>query len=247
LTPLILTSNPSPPLDDPSYLKRVTVRYFGKEEIHFPDDRLAIEYKNFLAANLHRERALGHFRNKFIMDNQALILDKRLTPFQKARMIWKAIYQSARLGMPDWLLNNQLEQTHMRESVEDSKGSIRSALESLIIEKCRSLDNEILRTPGYETTDRLVLLVDRKLVPYIKKLLSKDYTYFLFYRPIILELRDRFGVTKDQLPNLKALVDFIPGSVSIQHNGYWTAKTSLAKLQEYFGEKVTANTQEALT
>ena len=36
LTPLILTSNPSPPLDDPSYLKRVTLRYFGKEEIHFP-------------------------------------------------------------------------------------------------------------------------------------------------------------------------------------------------------------------
>ena len=50
LTPLILTSNPSPPLDDPSYLKRVTVRYFGKEEVHFPDDKVAIEYKNFLVA-----------------------------------------------------------------------------------------------------------------------------------------------------------------------------------------------------
>ena len=154
-------------------------------------------------------------------------------------MIWKAAYQSVRLGMPDWLLNNQLEQTHMRESVEDSKGSIRSALEGLIIEKCRSLDNEILRTSGYETTDRLVILVDRKLVPYIKKFSSKITPTFC--------LRDRFGVTKDQLPNLKALVDFIPGSVYIQHNGYWTAKTSLAKLQEYFGEKVTANTQEALT
>jgi hypothetical protein len=41
---------------------------------------------------------LGQFRNKFVMNNQDLILDKKLTPFEKARIILKAIYEYAGKG-----------------------------------------------------------------------------------------------------------------------------------------------------
>ena len=141
--------------------------------------------------------------------------------------------------MPEWLLNKQLEQTHMRESVEESKGSIRSALETWIVDRCKNLDptsgrDEKKWLDTYrDSTDRLSKLVEKNLVTYVKRDSNDD---ILFYKRLILDLRENYGITRDQLPTLKALADFIPGSIYIQHDGYYIIKCSITVLQEYFGE-----------
>jgi hypothetical protein len=42
------------------------------------------------------------------MDNQQLILDKKLTPFEKAKRIVITAYESAEMLVPCWLMTNQL-------------------------------------------------------------------------------------------------------------------------------------------
>ena len=51
LSPLILTSNPSPPIWDSAYMKRIIDRYFDKSETKKEDDPEAVEFRRFLALN----------------------------------------------------------------------------------------------------------------------------------------------------------------------------------------------------
>ena len=94
-------------MNDAACMKRIAARYFPDTETHFKDQQAA---KDFDALLLHLDKlhALGHFRNKFVMDNQQLILDKKLTPFEKAKKILVAAYESAQMLTPCWLVTKQL-------------------------------------------------------------------------------------------------------------------------------------------
>ena len=98
---ICLTSNPSPPLGDAAFMKRVVARYFHDKETHLKDEQSAKKFDSLLI-QLERLQPLGRFRNKFIMNNQALILDRKLTPFDKARKILIAACESAGMLMPCW-------------------------------------------------------------------------------------------------------------------------------------------------
>jgi hypothetical protein len=54
----------------------------------------------------------------------------------------------------------------------------------------------------------------------------------LVYRGILEELY-KFGVTKDQIPNLKALGDYLGVEYGIQH-GYRVVKCTTNQLESYF-------------
>lgn len=168
MTPLFLTGNPSSPTK-PEYLKRVRTRNFPIREVHSQTSTEAIEYKKWLAANIRRCRALGLARNKLVTESkqyQEIILDTNLTPFEKSRRIWDAIYKSAGRELPS-LFNKNLEETQMQDSIEDRKTDVLNALEGWIIDRCRSLDTgnrvgEKILDQYTDSVDRLAQLADRK-------------------------------------------------------------------------------------
>lgn len=208
LAPLYLTGNPPAPTR-PEYLKRVKARYFPSIEAHAQESIEAVEYKAFLNANIKRGRQLGYFRNKFVMEHQDIILDTNLTPFDKSKKIWTAIYKSVNRKLPD-LFNKRLEQHQMEESIEDRKSDIASALEAWIIDKCRTLDtnrvgegdNKKILDQYSKSIDRLEQLIERNLVP-VKR--SRDGS-IIFLRQMIIEL-EHYGIK--QL-SLRGLADAIP-------------------------------------
>lgn len=233
-----MTSNPPPPLNDSAFMKRIAARYFPDTETHFKDQQAA---KDFDALLLHLDKlhALGQFRNKFVMDNQHLILDKKLTPFEKAKIILIAAYESAQMLVPCWLVRKQLEQKHLEESIEDNSVIVKRAFETYIDVNFRnalnfwqrseaSVDN-VLALPK-EISSRLVKLVASNLLPDIKRAQNKN---IIIRTGIPAELR-KYGVTNDQLPNLKALTDYITGATYRKSNGHKVVVCTAAQLADYF-------------
>jgi hypothetical protein len=74
LSPLILTSNPPPPLWDSAYMKRIIDRYFDKSETKKEDDPKAVAFRQFLATELDNLHHLGDFRNWYVMNHQDEVL-----------------------------------------------------------------------------------------------------------------------------------------------------------------------------
>jgi Bifunctional DNA primase/polymerase, N-terminal len=138
LSALIMTSNPPPPFEDAALMKRLAVRHFPTNETHYKGSKEAAFYDTEILPNLFKLHVLGKFRNKFVMNNQQIILDKKLTPFEKARIILKAIYEYVgNRQVPEWF-NKELEQSQLEESLSDSKEAIISAFESMVIDKTKT-------------------------------------------------------------------------------------------------------------
>jgi hypothetical protein len=235
LTPLFLTGNP-PPSTKPEYLKRVRTRNFPAREVHSQTSTEAIQYKKWLAANIGRCRALGLARNKLVTESkqcQEIILDTNLTPFEKSRKIWNAIYKSACRELPSHF-NKNLEETQMADSIEDRKTAVLNALEGWIIDRCRSLDignkgGEKILDQYTDSVDRLEQLVDRKLVSCVKRDRDKK---IIFFRQITIEL-ERFGAKQLDLPSL---ADAIPGAEYGRrlYHGHSAVKCSVTSLTAFF-------------
>lgn len=242
LSPLIMTSNPPPPLNDAAFMKRVVTRYFPDKEVHPKDEQSAKDF-DILLSQLGRLAALGRFRNRLIITNernsQQLILDKKLTPLEKSRKILIAAYESADMLMPCWLSRRQLEQNQLRESIVDAKEAVLVAFESLIIDKMKGLRGIDPLKEYTETSSRLDHLAANNLLPFIKKLrdnfTKKPTNNFAIHSGIVKELY-KYGVTKEQLANLKAFADYLGGKYHKSH-GYMAVEVSLGQLETYFGEK----------
>jgi hypothetical protein len=252
LSPLIMTSNPPPPFEDVALVKRLAIRHFPTSETHYKGSKDAIFYDTEILPNLSKLHVLGKFRNKFVMNNQPIILDKQLTPFEKARIILKAIYEYAdNRQIPEWF-NKELEQSQLEDSISDSKEAIISAFESMVIDKTRNLigvkvfdptEIDLCKSSCYERFDTLV---SRKLLPFCKEAKGKttheltgDYA---FGSGIVDELY-RYGITSEQLPNLKAFSDIFGGEV-VKSHGKKIAKVSKAKLQGIFDAEVEIETED---
>jgi hypothetical protein len=234
LSAFIMTSNPPPPLNDSAFMKRIAARYFPDTETHFKDQQAA---KDFDALLLHLDKlhALGQFRNKFIMNNQQLILDKKLTPFEKAKKILIAAYESAQMLVPCFLMRKQLEQKHLEDSIEDNSIIVKRAFETYIDVNFRNWqqteepEDKALALPK-EISSRLVKLLDSNLLAADVKRAQNEN--IIIYRGILVELY-KYGVTNDQLPNLKALADYIGASYRKSHGNKVVVCTG-AQLAEYF-------------
>ena len=83
---------------------RVIERNFPKSETWKENDPVALGFKEYLRMNLKRLKALGDFRNWFIMNNQELILDEsRPLPLDLGFKILSEAYKAAGRIMPEWL------------------------------------------------------------------------------------------------------------------------------------------------
>jgi hypothetical protein len=165
---------------------------------------------------------------------RSTVIYKKLTPLEKAKKIVIAAYESAQMLVPCWLIRKQLEQKHLEESIEDNSVIVKRAFETYIDvnfrnwQRTEAPEDTALALPK-EISSRLVKLVDSNLLPDIKRAQNKD---IIIYRGILVELY-KCGVTNDQLPNLKALADYIGVSYRKSHGNKVVVCTA-GQLEEYF-------------
>jgi len=249
LSAFIMTSNPPPPVSDGALMKRLAARYFADKETHLKDSQTAKDF-DALLSQLARLHPLGSFRNKFVMDNQRLVLDKKLTPFEKAKKIAIAAYESAQMLVPCWLVRKQLEQKHLEESIEDAKEAVRCAFENMIIDKLKTLKgiNDLTAYP--QSSLRFYTLVSNNMLPFARRIKEQGtghkYTEFIAIDTGILGELYEYGITKEQLSNLKALADYIGASWK-RTNGKTIIEVSNKQLEDYFGDEIIPSTRSAVS
>lgn len=225
-----MTGNP-PPSTKPEYLKRVRTRNFPTREVHLPGSMEAVEYKRWLTDNLKRCRSLGQYRNKFVMEHQDIILDSQLTPFEKSRRIWTAIYGSVGLTLPE-LFNKQLEETQMKRSLEEKQGDVSTALHNWILDKCKGQYEEDKRLLDQYTTsvERLEHLINRNLVSCVR---HDSQGKFVFLRQIVLNL-EHYGIKH---LDLQGLADAIPGTeYGKNYHGRYAVKCDKSTLTNFLDD-----------
>lgn len=233
----IMTSNPSPPLHDGAFMKRVVSRYFPDNETHLKDEEQTKEYDKCLL-ELPKLVILGQFRNQFAIANQDVILDKQLTAFDKSRKMLIAAYEYAGMVAPGWLIRLQLEQTQLEKSIDDNKEAVLKAFEKLIMDKFKTYKNTQDLQTYTNSSIRLENLVNYNLVPFVRRIISHGShtatNYFAINSAVVKELHE-YGVSTDQLPNLKALSDYMGGKWKRSH-GKTFIEISKEQLETYFEE-----------
>ena len=239
LSPLAFTSNPPPPFYDSGYMRRVVDRNFPISESHKEDDPVAIKFKEFLCTNLDRLRELGEFRNWFIMNNQDLFLNdaNRPLPLDIGFQILTVAYQMTGREMPKWF-NMRLPECQLEDSISDNSVIVKRAFETYIDVNFRNALNYWQRTEAAEdkalglpkeTSLRLVKLIDWNLLPDIKRSPQGD---IIIRKGLLVELQ-RCGVTREQLPNLQALRDYMGADYRKVH-GNWVINCTGTQLADYF-------------
>jgi hypothetical protein len=235
LSPLILTSNPPPPFHDSAYMRRIIERNFPQSETWKENDPVALQFKEFLRKNLKRLKALGDFRNWFTMNNQGTILDDaRPPPLDLGFKTLSEAYKAAGLIMPEWL-TLRLPENQLEESIEDNNVIVKRAFEKYITEEFnraltfwRLQNQDHTKTLPNDISDRLVKLAKSNLLPDVK-----GRNFGVIIRKGILTELYKHGVTRDQLPNLKALADYMSASYR-KSDGNMVVDADLAQLSTYF-------------
>ena len=233
LSPLILTSNSPPPFYDSGFMRRVIDRNFPKSEKWNETDPVAIEFKEYLRMNLKRGKALGDFRNWFIMNNQELILDEaRPAPLELGFRILSEAYKAAGRIMPEWL-SLRLPENQLEESIEDNSVIVKRAFEKYIDEE---INHALSFWKLQEASPELPNDISRRLEKLAKSNLLPDIktrNWGVIIRKGILTELYKHGVTRDQLPNLRALADYMGASYRKSH-GINVVDADLAQLTYLF-------------
>jgi hypothetical protein len=87
----------------------------------------------------------------------------------KAKKIAIAAYQYAQMEIPIWLLEKQLEQNHLEESIIDTKEAVLNALKTMPIDQMKNL-RSINELQNYKTAYlRFDHLVSNELLPFARK------------------------------------------------------------------------------
>jgi hypothetical protein len=241
LSSLILTSNTPPPFQDSAYMRRVIARNFPKSESKQENSPEALEFREFLRVNLPRLKALGDFRNWYVMNNQQEIIDeKRPPPLDLGLKILKAAFDYAGKDLPTWLLEERLPENQLEESIQDNDVIVKRAFEKYIDEQMRNAlfvwrekleEEEKVDIPN-QISERLVKLARTKLLPDIRY--SERNWSVIISTGILTELYSR-GVSKHQLPNLKALADYMNAQYGT-NQGKKVIIGNKAQLAAYFDE-----------
>ncbi len=238
LTPAILTSNAPPPFNDSAYMRRVIERNFPQSETYKENDSIAIEFKEFLRSNLKRLKPLGDLRNWYIVNKQEKILDEaRPAPLDLGFTILSEAYKKVGRAVPYWL-SLRLPENQLEESIDDNGVIVKNAFEKYIIERLgialslwRSR-KEPSKVSEHSTIKHwIVELAYENLLPAIKKMNNGE----IIIRKGILDELYRQGVTRDQLPNLKALADYM-GATYRKSEGNKVVACTETQLSAYFDE-----------
>ncbi len=231
LSPLFLTSNFAMPVYNSAFMARIIERDHPKSEVHNPNDANSKEFDAALQNILDRLSALGRFRNWFIMNNQEFLKDKDL-----GFTLISKIHEHVGISMPEWF-RLELPENQLEESLSDNNIDVRRAFEAYITKSYnRALAFWRFEKPeGIEldkaTSDRLASLIQDNMLPDIKRQKGDNFTV-LIYKGILEELY-KLGVSRDQLPNLRSLADYMGAEYTKVHPGKNVVKAAVLNLKEY--------------
>jgi hypothetical protein len=238
LSSLILTSNAPPPLGDSAYMKRIIDRYFDKSETKKEDDPEAVAFRQFLATQLDNLRHLGDFRNWYVMNNQHKVLssvhEEKMTLLDLGTKVLAAAYEYADVPMPQWLKTRRLPQNQMESSFVDNKVAIKNAFETLINVNLKNFNKHDIFEESHikeSVSNRVANLLNGRKLPYMKRSRTDD-NKVIINTGILSELY-KYGVTRDQLPNLKALADIMNAEYSRDEHGA-LIKVTMDQISDYF-------------
>lgn len=131
LTPLLLTSNSPPPIHNFAFMRRIIDRNFPQSESCKKADQMSIDFENFMRINFGKLKALGDFRNWFIMNNKEMILNKEIFSLDLAEKILAEAYRYASIPIPEWFKEG-LSETQLEESLSDNNVDVKHAFEAYI-------------------------------------------------------------------------------------------------------------------
>jgi hypothetical protein len=238
LSPLILTSNPSPPIWDSAYMKRIIDRYFDKSETKKEDDPKAVAFRQFMATELDKLHHLGDFRNWYVMNHQDEVLSsvhkEKISLLDLGTKILAAAYEYAGISMSDWLKTRRLPQNQLESSFVDNRIAIKNAFETLINVNLKNFNKHNIFDESHiqaAVSNRVANLLDGKKLPYMKRS-RNDENKVIINTGILAELY-KHGVTRDQLPNLKALADSMNAEYSRDEKGA-IIKVTMDQISNYF-------------
>jgi hypothetical protein len=233
----ILVSNFAPPLRDSGYMRRTITRNHPKNEMVSPDDPITKLFETFLNENLFKLKALGDFRNWYVINHQEIILgENKPKPLNIGLELLRAAYSYAgREGeIPEWLVSERIPETQLVESIQESDVIIKSGLGKYINEQViKAIPVWRQENPEFELpktiTKRFIKLVKFDLLPDVK--FNKN-SEILISKGILIELY-RHGVSKDQLTDLKSLANYMNGEHRKSDGRMYVAITE-SKLNDYF-------------
>ena len=126
------------------------------------------------ADNLPRLKALGDFRNWYVMNNQQEIIDeKRPLPLDLGLKILRAVFDYGGKEIPAWLVEQRLSENQLEESIQDNDVIVKRAFEKYIDEQVKTaillwrekLEYENKVDIPNQISERLVKLVQSNLLP----------------------------------------------------------------------------------
>jgi Bifunctional DNA primase/polymerase, N-terminal len=246
LSCLILTSNSPPPLHNSGFMRRVISRNFPMNESWKQDDPKALAFKEYLRINLPRLKALGDFRNWYIMNHQAEILDaERPEPLDLGLKILKESFGFCGKIIPQWLVDQRLPENQLEESIEDNDVIVQGAFEKLINERVSKAlyiwnlgKDKIQQVELPDTiTKRLIALAKNNLLEYVKYVAKSGVKKegIRFSTGILSELYSH-GVGKDQLPHLTTLANYMKAEYR-KSDGKNIIFAEVETLEKYFDPK----------
>ena len=185
--------------------------------------------------NLHKLRSLGDFRNWYVMNHKDTILEAventDVRPLDIGRKLIELAYAYVGMTVPEWL-DELLPENQLEMSLNDGKVAVKNAFESLINTSIKNFfgpkmfdgykDEDGKMKGTFDMKSRLGKLADEDILPYVKR--EQETGDIIINRGILEELY-KFGVTRDQLPNLRALADYF-GVNYYKRNGSY-ARTGL--------------------
>ncbi|MFL6315591.1 MAG: hypothetical protein ACJ73C_02480, partial [Nitrososphaeraceae archaeon] len=160
--------------------------------------------------------------------------EDKMTLLDMGTKILAAAYQLVGLAMPDWLKTRRLPQNQMETSFVDNSVAIKNAFESLINVNLKNFNMHDIFEESHikeSVSHRVANLLDGKKLPYMKRS-RNDENKVIINTGILSELY-KYGVTRDQLPNLKALADVMNAEYSRDENGM-IIKVTMEQISNYF-------------
>ena len=172
------------------------------------------------------------------MNHQDAVLsavrEEKMTLLDVGTEILSAAYQYAGMPMPQWLKTRRLPQNQMESSFVDNRVAIKNAFESLINVNLKNFNkHDIFEQSDIQdaVSNRVANLLDGKKLPYMKRS-RNDQNTVIINTGILNELH-KHGVTRDQLPNLKALADVMNAEYSRNEDGV-KIKITMDQIINYF-------------
>ncbi|TVP40446.1 bifunctional DNA primase/polymerase [Candidatus Nitrosocosmicus arcticus] len=217
LSPLILTSNRSPPPDDSGFMRRILPIYFNKYSSKTKEESKVFE--EWLKPKMDQFGILGDFAYSYIKDNPNLI-NGVLAWEDVSKEILRGFYSAVGKTLPSWI-NDILENNALEENKENTTVDLRAFMVNEINEHFNKYAKSLPPIPnrtstGYELTstgfiDRIAFCLDNRLILYlIKQTYKNGEEKICMTYPILKEIIKK----KVGFNNLKTLSDVaneIPG------------------------------------